>query len=150
MEYVIGRRNLLLSAGAVVAAGMTNAALAGAADEPAAPSKGGHQALIDAARECSSTGQACLAHCLAMFKGGDTSLAACAQSVSEMIPACSAVAELATLGAVRLGEFATACRAVCEDCEKECRKHADTHAVCKACADSCARFVNEAKLLSTA
>jgi Cys-rich four helix bundle protein (predicted Tat secretion target) len=150
MEYVIGRRNLLLSAGAVVAAGMTNAALAGAADQPAAPSKGGHQALIDAARECSSTGQACLAHCLAMFKSGDTSLAACAQSVSEMIPACSAVAELATLDAARLGEFATACRAVCEDCEKECRKHADTHAVCKACADSCARFIAEAKHLTLA
>ena len=68
MEYVIGRRNLLLSAGAIVAAGMTNATLAGAADEPAAPSKGPHQALIDAARACTSDGQACLAHCLAMFK----------------------------------------------------------------------------------
>ena len=150
MECVIGRRNLLLSAGAVVAASVTSASLVSAADEPAERPKGDHQPLVDAARTCSSDGQACLAHCLAMFKSGDTSLAACAQSVSEMIPACSAVAQLATLGAARLGEFATACRAVCEDCEKECRKHAETHAVCKACADSCARFVSEAKLLSTA
>jgi Cys-rich four helix bundle protein (predicted Tat secretion target) len=150
MEYVIGRRNLLLSAGAVVAAGMTNAALAVAADEPAVPSQGGHQALLDAARACVADGQTCLAHCLEMFKSGDNSLAACAQSVAQMLPACSAVAQLASLNAKRLGEFATACRDICEDCEKECRKHADTHAVCKACADSCARFVNEAKLLSTA
>ena len=150
MEYVIGRRNLLLSAGAAVAASVTSAALVGAADEPAEHSKGPHQAILDAARTCSSDGQACLAHCLAMFKSGDTSLAACAQSVLRDDSRGSAVAQLATLGAARLGEFAAACRAVCDDCEKECRKHADTHAVCKACADSCARFVSEAKLLSTA
>src|SRR5262249_51485999 len=81
---------------------------------------------------------------------GDTSLAVCAQRVSEMLPACDAVARLATLGAPRLGEFAAACRDVCDDCEKECRKHADTHTICKACADSCARFIAEAKHLTLA
>jgi Cys-rich four helix bundle protein (predicted Tat secretion target) len=85
-----------------------------------------------------------------MFKAGDTSLAACAQRVAEMLPACDAVAQLATLGAPRLGEFAVACRDVCDDCEKECRKHADTHPICKACADACARFITEAKPLSIA
>jgi hypothetical protein len=62
-----------------------------------------------------------------MFKSGDTTLGACAHSVSEMIPACTTVAQLATLDATHLGEFTSACRAICEDCEKECRKHADVH-----------------------
>jgi Cys-rich four helix bundle protein (predicted Tat secretion target) len=150
MEYVIGRRNLLLSAGAVVAAGVTGAALAEAADEPAGKAGGTHHGLLDAARACVADGQACVAHCLEMFKSGDTSLAACAQSVAQMLPACSAVAQLASLNATRLGEFATACRDICDDCEKECRKHADKHAVCKACADSCAQFVAEAKQLTIA
>ena len=150
MPSMIGRRNFLASAGVVVAAGVTGAALAEAADEPAGKAGETHNGLLDAARACVADGQTCLAHCLEMFKSGDTSLATCAQSVAQMLPACSAVAQLASLNAKRLGEFATACRDICEDCEKECRKHADTHAVCKACADSCARFVNEAKLLSTA
>jgi len=36
------------------------------------------------------------------------------------------------------------------DCEKECRKHADTRVIGKACANSCARFIAESKRLSTA
>ena len=150
MPSMIGRRNFLASAGAVMAAGVARAALAEAAEEAAGKAGGPHQGLVDAARACVADGQACLAHCLEMFKGGDTSLAACAQSVAQMLPACSAVAQLASLNATRLGEFATGCRDICDDCEKECRKHADTHAVCKACADSCAQFVAEAKRLTVA
>src|SRR5262249_38381635 len=90
MPSMIGRRNFLASAGAVVAAGVTGAALAEAADEPAGKSGGPHGGLVDAARACVADGQACLAHCLEMFKNGDTSLAACAQSLAPMLPACSA------------------------------------------------------------
>lgn len=150
MDSVISRRNLLVGASAMVAAGGPAPRLAAAADAPAGHPGAEHQALIDAARACVADGDRCLAHCLAMFKAGDTSLAVCAQRVAEMRPACSAVAELATFGSPRIGEVAAACRDVCDDCEKECRKHADTHAICKACADSCARFIAEAKRLSIA
>jgi Cys-rich four helix bundle protein (predicted Tat secretion target) len=150
MNGTITRRTLLASAGALVAAGAAGSAIATAADEHAGHPGAEHQGLIDAARACVADGDRCLAHCLGMFKSGDTSLAACAQRVAEMLPACGAVAQLATLGASRLGEFAAACRDVCDDCEKECRKHAEKHAVCKACADSCARFIAEAKHLTLA
>lgn len=150
MPSMIGRRNFLASAGVVVAAGVTGAALAEAAEEPAGKTGETHHGILDAARACVADGQACVAHCLEMFKNGDTSLAACAQSVAQMLPACTAVAQLASLNATRLGEFATACRDICDDCEKECRKHADKHAVCKACADSCAQFIAEAKRLTIA
>jgi Cys-rich four helix bundle protein (predicted Tat secretion target) len=149
MNGMITRRNLLVGASAMVAAGTSDGVVT-AADEHAAQPGAEHKELIDAARECVAAGDRCLAHCLAMFKAGDTSLAVCAQRVAEMLPACDAVAQLATLGAPRLGEFAVACRDVCDDCEKECRKHADTHPICKACADACARFISEAKPLSIA
>jgi Cys-rich four helix bundle protein (predicted Tat secretion target) len=149
MNGMITRRNLLVGASAMVAAGTSDGVVT-AADEHAAQPGAEHKELIDAARECVAGGDRCLAHCLAMFKAGDTSLAVCAQRVAEMLPACDAVAQLATLGAPRLGEFAVACRDVCDDCEKECRKHADTHPICKACADACVRFISEAKPLSIA
>ncbi len=116
-----------------------------AAEEHAGHGAGPHQALIAAANTCGAEGEACVAHCLALFAAGDTSLAACAKRVSEMIPACAAVASLATLGARRLGQFLGPCVDVCTDCEEECRKHADKHAICKACADACAKFIAEAK-----
>lgn len=148
MERPMSRRDLLMgSAGTVMVAGLS-ATPAMAAEEHA-----GHgtqpQGLIAAANACVAEGEACLAHCLAMFAGGDTSLAACAKSVSEMIPVCRAVASLATLDAKHLGQFLGPCIAVCTDCEQECRKHAEKHAICKTCADACARVVAEAKKLQS-
>ena len=149
MEGPISRRDLLVgSAGTMLAAGLPVAPALAAEEHPGhgAP----HQALIAAANTCVAAGDACLAHCLAMFAAGDTSLAACARSVAEMMPACRAVASLATLNAKRLAQFTAPCADICADCESECRKHADTHAICKACADACARFVAEAKKVSAA
>jgi Cys-rich four helix bundle protein (predicted Tat secretion target) len=111
---------------------------------------GGPQGLIEATNACVAVGGECLAHCLAMFGSGDTSLAACAKRVSEMMPVCRAVSTLATMNAERLGQFLGPCIDVCTDCEQECRKHADKHAICKACADACARVVAEAKKLKSA
>jgi Cys-rich four helix bundle protein (predicted Tat secretion target) len=145
MERSMTRRDLLVrGGGAMMVAGLPPAA-ALAAGEHAGHGTGPHQALVSSARDCVAEGEACLAHCLALFATGDTSLAACAKSVSEMMAACSAVADLATLGSKRLGQFLGPCIDVCTDCEQECRKHADKHAVCKACADDCARFIAEAK-----
>ena len=144
MELPMNRRDLLAAvAGTVVAAGLSPRSVE-AADHAGHPG-GVHTDLIAAARGCVDVGDDCLAHCLAMFKSGDTTLAACAHAVAEMIPVCNAVAALATLGATRVGQFLGPCIDVCTDCEKECRKHADKHPQCKACADACLRLIAEAK-----
>jgi len=149
MEGSISRRDLLMGgAGTMVAAGLPIAP-ALAAEEHAGHGSG-HDALIAATNACVAAGETCLAHCLAMFAGGDTSLAACAKSVAEMMPACRGAAALATLGSAHLVAFLGPCITICSDCEQECRKHADKHAVCKACADACARFVAEAKKVTAA
>jgi len=100
----------------------------------------GYAELIAAARECREAGEVCLDHCLAAFRDGDTSLGECATEVTRMLAACDAVARLATYGSPHTPAFAKACVAVCDDCERACRKHEEKHAECKACADACARF----------
>ena len=100
-------------------------------------------ALIAAAFDCLKTGQFCLAHCLESFTTGDTALAGCAKSVDQMLAVCGTLAKLAAAGSPHLGAAAKLALALCKDCEKECRKHADQHATCKACADSCKACAEE-------
>ena len=149
MESSMTRRDLLLGgAGTLVVASVP--AETTPADEHADHEGGKNAALIDAARSCVGEGEACIAHCLGLFAAGDTSLAACAKAVTEMVAACQSVASLATLEAKRLDEFLSPCISVCADCEHECRKHADKHQVCKACAEACAGFIAQAKKLKSA
>jgi Cys-rich four helix bundle protein (predicted Tat secretion target) len=105
-----------------------------AASADAAPA---NTKLVNAASDCVKSGQACLAHCLQSFAAGDTSLAACAKSVDQMLSVCATLQKLAAAGSPNLPAMAKVALAVCEDCEKECRKHADHHATCRACADDC-------------
>lgn len=102
-----------------------------------------NDALVDAAAECAKEGEVCLGHCLEMFKSGDTTLAKCADSVTEMMVMCNALTRMAASNARRLVQVAKVCRDVCEDCEKECRKHEDKHEECKACAESCEKCIRE-------
>jgi Cys-rich four helix bundle protein (predicted Tat secretion target) len=149
METSISRRHLLLGgAGTLMAAGVSTAATE--TDENANHEHGEDEALAQAARTCVADGEVCIAHCLALFATGDTSLAACAKAVTEMVTACRAIASLASLEAKRLEEFLGPCISVCADCEQECRKHADKHPVCRACAEACAGFIAEAKKVKTA
>jgi Cys-rich four helix bundle protein (predicted Tat secretion target) len=93
--------------------------------------------LIDTASDCIKTGQVCLAHCFESFAAGDTSLAACARSVDQMMSVCGTLEKFAATGSSQLPGLTKVALAICEECEKECRKHADHHATCKACADAC-------------
>jgi hypothetical protein len=73
MESSISRRDLLLGgAGTLMVAGVSAASTT--TDEHAGHEHGGNQALVEAARTCVAEGEACLAHCLAFFANGDTSL----------------------------------------------------------------------------
>ncbi|NVO17477.1 MAG: Csp1 family four helix bundle copper storage protein [Rhodoplanes sp.] len=130
----------------------TAAALAVVAGPAFAQGHAGHDSpsglnapLVAAATNCVRAGLACINHCFDSLAAGDTSLAACARSVDQMSAVCGALAKLASAGSPHLPAMAKLAQAVCLDCEKECRKHADHHAVCKACADACAACAEECR-----
>lgn len=106
--------------------------------------KAPNQDLIDAAMECMKKSQACVEHCISLFKEGDTSLAECLDKVNETEAMCAALAKMAASDSTYLPEVAAVCRKVCLACEKECRKH-EKHAACKACADACKECADECK-----
>lgn len=136
------RRNLLLGA-AAVATTFTAAPVFAATQHHHKSNK--NTGLIDAALDCLKSGQACNDHCIELVKAGDTSIADCMASVSEMLATCTALSQMASYQSKHLAAFAKVCISVCEDCENECKKHADKHAECKACADSCSDCIDACK-----
>ncbi len=139
------RRNLLkglLATSAVVAAGPVLAAK----DH----SHHHHQmskinkALVNIANECAQHGDECIDHCIELFKSGDTSVAKCAETVSEMIVMCRALAKMGTYQSEQLVAVAKICIDVCQVCADECGKHTK-HAQCKACEKSCLECIEECK-----
>jgi Cys-rich four helix bundle protein (predicted Tat secretion target) len=64
-----------------------------------------------------------------------------------MLHVCTAFAYLAAYDSKHLRAMAPVCIEVCDDCEKECRKHEEHQAECKACADACAALIQEARKL---
>ncbi|RUO97756.1 four-helix bundle copper-binding protein [Hyphomicrobium sp.] len=106
-----------------------------------------NQTVIDVALNCVKRGDVCFNHCITLLSKGDTSIKDCIRTVSAMLPTCSTLAQLASLEAARLKEFAKVCIAICEDCEKECKRHADHHAACKNCMESCVDCIKECKKL---
>lgn len=152
MEDIMNRRELLSTAGT---AGLALFASTAFADESHDHMDHSHmnmaspnQALIDTALACTKTGLACINHCFDSFAMGDTSMAGCARSVDQMNSTCATLAKLATANSPYLATMSKVALAVCQDCEKECRKHADHHAVCKACADACAACAEECKKIA--
>ncbi len=138
------RRGLLMGAAAVGVA-MAGNALAAMHEHHHGPAA--DPAVIDAALDCVTKGNACLVHCIELVKNGDTSIARCLETVSDMLPMCDTLAKLATSGSPHLDDLARVCIAVCEDCEKECRKHEKKHAECRACAESCAACIEACRKL---
>ena len=137
------RRNLLIGAAALTTlSGMSVLGRAHAEEH----SHEHHQHTIDQGRmriiehstDCVMKGEICIAHCLELFKMGDTSVAECADVAHEMLASCTAMGKLASYDSKHLKDFVRVCIGVCEDCEKACREHEKKHAECKACADSCA------------
>lgn len=101
--------------------------------------------VVEAALDCLEDGQACLDHCFVLLKDGDTSIAKCAESVTEMLVMCDALSKMASYRSAHLKDFAKVCIAVCEDCKKECEEHSDKHVECKECADSCGDCIDACK-----
>jgi len=105
-----------------------------AADEMHPPK---YKSLEESSAKCVSTGEDCLRHCLAMMAMKDTSMAACADSIVQLVAACRALQTLAAVNSKFTTAFAKDTAAVCTNCEGECRKFYDKYSVCKACADAC-------------
>jgi Cys-rich four helix bundle protein (predicted Tat secretion target) len=101
--------------------------------------------LLDAAGNCVKVGLVCMDHCFQSFAAGDTTLAACAREVDQMLSTCGTLAKLASVRSSYLPAMAKVALGVCQDCETECRKHADKHAACKACGEACAACAAECK-----
>ena len=137
------RRNILLGATAIAASLVTESSIA--SDHKHVHHKNKNTAIIDAALDCIKTGQACNDHCIELIKSGDTSIANCMDVLTESLAMCDALAQMASYQSSYLPEVAKICISVCEDCEKECRKHEDDHAECKACADSCKECIKACK-----
>ena len=146
--FKLSRRAILAKTGFLLAAGAVGKVLAEEHPEHVHHHNGGtHAAIIAAATACGDKGQACLSHCLSLFRAGDTSVANCAWWVEQMLPTCATMSRLLSLESPHIKGYAKVCIAVCEDCENECRKHADKHAACRDCAEACAECIKQIKTL---
>jgi Cys-rich four helix bundle protein (predicted Tat secretion target) len=126
-------------------AAVTLAAAGGAAFAAEKPSEhmhhhhdgGKYGALARSAGHCVDTGQLCIQHCLELLAKGEKEIAACAQSVQQLVSACVALQELANYNSKYVPAMAKVVLDVCQDCEKECEKHAKKHELCKKCGEAC-------------
>ncbi|MDH3972914.1 MAG: four-helix bundle copper-binding protein [Deltaproteobacteria bacterium] len=142
------RRELFVAAGGFAAAAalgkLEGTAFAG--DHKHDHSHGTNTGLIDAALDCVKRAEACLNHCIDVLGRGDTSLAKCAKSVTELKIYCTALYQAGIINSEYLKKIAALSEKVCTDCEKECRKH-KKHQTCLNCADACVKCLKECKKL---
>jgi len=141
----ISRRDMLLGMGAAAAVAYTGTAASAMPEHDHSKHSAQLPDVLDATNGCLDTGQRCIAHCLVSFQEGDLELADCASKVHEMQAVCGAFSYLLAANSEYSKAYAGICRKVCEDCEKECRKHKE-HIECKACADACLELVDQIKI----
>ena len=109
--------------------------------------------LIKTAEDCIHEGKICLAHCLDSMSSGDKTLAACQQSVVNMLASVEAMNDVAIYGNYKkksMIKLVDACQSFCEDCREECLKHSKHHKTCKACADACGACIEACKKFKAA
>ena len=141
----LSRRELLLGMGAIASAAYAGAAVSAMPGHDHSKHSAQLPDLLDAANNCLDKGQRCITHCLVSFQEGDLQLADCAAKVHEMQAVCRAFSYLLAANSGYIKEYAGICSKVCEDCEKECRKH-EEHIECKACAGACAEIIDQIAL----
>ena len=129
----IQRREVLTAAGALLVAGVSTAST-GEHHHGEKPTS--VRVVFDNALACGATGEFCVAHCFEILEKGDISIAACAQSVNEMLAVNHALERLSAMNSPRLAEFARAALPVYKHCETQCEKHSE-HEICKKCAQCC-------------
>jgi Cys-rich four helix bundle protein (predicted Tat secretion target) len=135
----MNRRNVIVAGAAVLSLGGSALAQSGH------PNHAAVSQLFDTANDCVKTGLVCIDHCQQTLAAGDVSLAACARAVDQMVSTCGTLSKLSSLRSSYLAAMAKVALVVCQDCETECRKHADKHPPCKTCAEACAACAAECK-----
>lgn len=147
----MNRRELLLGGMALAGAALAGSAQAAEHDmsmhehHHAAP---GHASLAASASDCIQKGEVCLSHCLVLLGDGDQEMAACAQSVNQMLALCGALQQLANQNSKLLPKLAAIAMDACNQCEEACKKHAGKHEQCKVCGERCAACAKECKKLA--
>jgi Cys-rich four helix bundle protein (predicted Tat secretion target) len=104
--------------------------------------------LARSALDCVETGRLCLTHCNDALASGDKTMIECARTVRDMVAVCSMLNELASSRSRHLKQLLPGCRAVCQNCLDECKKHAARHAICKECANKCQACLDEMKKIA--
>ncbi len=107
--------------------------------------QGATSPLAEAAGHCLRTGEVCLNHCLDLLAQGDKEMAICGKAVNELIAVCATLQKLAATESKFLAKYAKLAAEVCENCEKECRKHEKKHRPCRDCAEACAACLKECR-----
>ena len=102
----------------------------------------GPAGLTAAAESCVRASHACLHHCLEMLATGNASMAACAKTVSDLIPTSQALTALSAGGSAHTAALAAVVAAIAKACKAECDKHL-AMGPCKACSESCAALIAE-------
>ncbi len=146
----MNRRELLLGAAAMAAAATAGRAFAAEHDhghEHQHANPFHHDKLIAAASDCALKANICLQHCIVALGQGDKSMAACAESSTQVSAICTALQQLATADSKHLPQLATVAMDICKECEEECKK-TEKHPECKACKEACAVCYEECKKIA--
>ncbi len=99
--------------------------------------------LIKAVQSCIESGQLCQARCLVRLGEGEKAMAACTQTVTEMIALSQALAGIAAASAPSLRALAGISRDVCQRCQRACLVHAKDEPSCRECATACGAALRE-------
>lgn len=102
-------------------------------------------ALIASASKCIETGLKCEKLCIETLSQGDKSMVECMTAIQQMLTMVRATAELAAQKSPMLTKMAGLCAAACEDCQKQCDKHAKHHDICAACSKACQDCIKACK-----
>ncbi|MBF0473607.1 MAG: four-helix bundle copper-binding protein [Nitrospirae bacterium] len=145
----ITRREVLAGAGVAAFAAMTKG-IAEAVEKghEHMASTNSNAEVIKTANECVTAGQACIAHCIEMFKAGDTSMGECNESTQVAGKMCGTLAFLALTNSKHLKDLAKICIETCSECEAACKKHEKTIAQCASCAKACRNCIEACKKLA--
>lgn len=140
-DNTISRRDVLLGLGVAASAfALSGNAMAEMPGHDHSKHAAQLPSVLDAANSCTDKGARCISHCLVAWGEGDLELAACAKKVNEMIAVCDGFSKLLAANSGHVKDYAKICRAVCEECAKECREH-DQHIECRECAEACEALV---------
>ncbi len=87
--------------------------------------------------ECQEVGLRCVQQCKAELANGNKEMAACLDTVLDMLAACEALQKLSAYQSKLVAKQGVVAAEACDTCEKACEKHAKHMAICAECAEAC-------------